>query len=247
MTPERQKKIDAHHGYAKQILEVSLCLLLCLGFIMFIPALLSVFGWDITAYTWYAVVVLIYKYIAAVLAIVAVLALIVLFILSIWATDEEEKKRQEEEQRRIEQIEEVLQKHEANKKTQNQPATKAEVRCPLIRVTPEQKDLLERYIKEHMHKHATDSSRFDRKWAFGYLLALQRLRYISLDEDIDNMRAWLEDVTELYEPTSEARAHFKNDFKKRAETSTSVQLVKTIENLMKNCDKRDIAVADLEK
>ncbi len=246
MTPERQKKIDAHHGYAKHILEVSLCLLLCLGFTMFIPALLSVLCWDITAYTWYAIVVLIYKYIAAGLAIVAVLALIALFLLSIWATDEEEKKRQEEEQRRIEQIEDVLQKHEANKKTQNKPATNAEVRCPLINVTPEQKDLLERYIKEHMHKHVTDPNRFDRAWAFGYLLALQRLRYISRNEDIDNMRAWLEDVTGLHEPSDE-RAHFKNDFKKRAETPKSAQLVETIENLMKKCDKRDIAVADLEK
>ena len=192
MTPEKQKKIDALHGYVKRILEVSLSLLFAMGVTVLLPSLLNKFGWDITVYAWYAVIAMIYKYIAAGLGIVAIFAIASLLILSVWATDEEREQVKTDMKEIMQEIREEEKVERKHKKIEPN-----DVKCPLIDLTPAQIGVVQDIIK---------------KIPVGrYIRALQVDGYLPKrkDLDLDTIIDW---VNSFMSPAEVDAVHFRSEF-----------------------------------
>lgn len=215
MSPEKQKIADRikHISQAGFIISFALVIVLQL-----IPSI-----WHIE---WPQVVNSIIKNTVITLFF---LSFATLLVSSFWSTDDEKEERKAEFKEVMQEIrEEEIQKK--RKKTQS----KEEVACPLIDVNDRQREAIIELLKRRITTHEKDVTRFNRSVVYAYLTALRAAHVITLaktDEDRDERRRWIEQITGLYEPQNEW-AHFRGDYDESKTTKKAREAKKEIENIL---------------
>lgn len=207
MKAKHQENINKAYRICKHIGEISIVLLLALGFSVLIKPILLRIGVDITLWSAYNIISSVYIYLAIILGIVTVLSLCCVLILGIFSKEDEEKQQFKD---LIHEILDTTGEERAKVLKDNA----REVECPLVNVTEDQKIVIEELLRKVIPAHAKDKNRFDRAQAWYYLTALIRKGYLKkpiTPDEIDLLRAWIEQITGKYEPQEEW-AHFREGF-----------------------------------
>lgn len=161
--------------------------------------------------------------------ILLILSMLVNVISNHFATDEEkaEFKKAVKDAVREEREAEVKKKRKAHQ-------DRSDMGCPLIDVNDKQKEEIIELLKHRITKHIQDDTRFNRSVVYAYLTALRSAHIINpvkTDDDKDERRIWIEQITKLYEPQSEW-AHFRGDYDEFKKTKRARDAKKEIEYIL---------------
>ena len=188
MTPERQKIVDN----IRNITGITILVVFALGVLLILP---SIWGLNIPKN--------VTSIISKVLITLFCLSVAVAFITSIWATDEQ---REQDKTDMKDILQEIKEEENAERKTRKKPAN---VKCPLVNLTPLQIEAVQEIILAIPVKTYIANADL-----MALCAALQAAGYLPPQEDLD-LDSFIDWVDDFRAPEKVDAVHFRHEYYNR--------------------------------